>query len=80
MRVDEPADVVVGVLEEAGVDLHLAREHRLEIVGHVVPRGDLVVPRGELGVGGDHAECLLASERLLAQPVPALVELALVLR
>ena len=24
-RVDQPADVVVGVLEEAGVDLHLAR-------------------------------------------------------
>ena len=42
--VDEPADVVVGVLEEAGVDLHLAREHGLQLVGHVVPGGDLVVP------------------------------------
>ena len=44
-RVDEPADVVVGVLEEPGVDLHLAGEHRLEVVGHVVPCGDLVRPR-----------------------------------
>jgi hypothetical protein len=26
-RVDQPADVVVGVLQEAGVDLHLARQH-----------------------------------------------------
>ncbi len=29
-RIDQPADVMVGVLEEAGVDLHLALEHRLE--------------------------------------------------
>ena len=41
-RVDQPADVVVGVLEEAGVDLHLAREHGLQVVGHVVPGGDLL--------------------------------------
>ena len=58
----EPADVVVGVLEEAGVDLHLALEHRLELVGHVVPRRDLVVAGGQLGVGGDDAELLLAGE------------------
>ena len=44
--VDQTADVVVGVLEEAGVDLHLAREHRLELVGHVVPGRDHVVPGG----------------------------------
>ena len=79
-RVDQPPDVVVGVLQEAGVDLHLAREHRLEVVRDVVPGGDLVGPGGQLGVGRDHAELLLAGERLLAQRVPALVELALVLR
>ena len=78
-RVDQPPDVVVGVLEEAGVDLHLADEHRLELLGHVVPGGDLVVALGELGVGGDHPERLLPLDGLLAQPVPALVELALVL-
>ena len=77
--VDQPADVVVGVLEEAGVDLHLAGEHRLEVVGHVVPGGDLVGPGGQLGIGRDDAELLLAREGLLAQRVPALVELALVL-
>ena len=44
-RVDHPADVVVGVLEEPRVHLHLALEHRLELVGHVVPRRDLGVPR-----------------------------------
>ena len=36
-------------------------------------------PAGQLGVGRDHAELLLTRERLLAQHVPALVELALVL-
>ena len=36
-RVDEATDFVVGLLEEPGVDLHLARQHRLELRGHVVP-------------------------------------------
>ena len=44
--VDQPADVVVGVLEEPGVHLHLAGEHRLELVGHVVPRRDHVMTGG----------------------------------
>ena len=43
-RVDEPPDVVVGVLEEAGVDLHLPGQHRLEVVRHLVPGGDLLGP------------------------------------
>src|SRR4029078_10302962 len=47
---------------------------------NVVPRGDLLRAGGELGVGRDHAELLLAREGLLAQLVPALVELPLVLR
>ena len=75
----QPADVMVGVLQEAGVDLHLAREHRLEVVGHVVPGRDLLGPVGQLGLGRDHAELLLPCEGLLAQRVPARVEAALVL-
>ncbi len=71
--------MVIGVLEEAGVDLHLARQHRLERLRHVVPGGDLLVPRRQLCVRRDHAELLLPRERLLAHGVPALVELALVL-
>ena len=69
--VDQPADVVVGVLEEPGVDLHLAGQHRLELVGHVVPGGDLVVPGGELGVGRDHPELLLPGEGALALRRPS---------
>ena len=75
-RVEQTADVVVGVLEEARVDLHLAREHRLQVVRHVVPRGDLLRALGELRLGRDHAELLLSRDRPLAQRVPAVVELA----
>ena len=48
--VDDPADVVVGVLQEPGEHLHLAGQHRLELVGHVVPGRDLGVAGGQLGV------------------------------
>ena len=37
-RVDHTADLVVGVLHVAGVDLHLPRQHRLQLVRHVRPR------------------------------------------
>jgi hypothetical protein len=63
--VDEAAEVVVGVLQEPGVDLHLAGQHRLELLVHVLPGRDLLMPPGELGVLGDDAELLLAGERLL---------------
>ena len=71
--------MVIGVLHEAGVHLHLAAQHRLEPVRHLVPARDLLVARRELAVGRDDAQLLLACERLLAQLVPAAVELALVL-
>jgi hypothetical protein len=57
---------VVGVLKEAGVDLHLADEDRPEVVRHVVPGRDLVVAAGQFGVGGDHPQRLLPLDRLLA--------------
>jgi hypothetical protein len=77
--VEQPPHVVVGVLQEPGVDLHLAREHRLELLGHVVPRRDLLGPRRELRVGRHDPQRPLAFEDLRADRVPALVELALVL-
>ena len=77
---DQPADLVVGVLGEAGEGFHLALEEPLLLGAHVVPRGDLLGPRRELGVGRDHAQLLLPREGLLAQLVPAAAELALVLR
>src|SRR5437588_563172 len=58
---------------------HLAGQHRLERLVHVVPGGDLRVAGGQLTLRRDHAQRLLAGEGLLAQLVPALIELALVL-
>ena len=78
-RIDQPADVMVGVLHERGVDLHLALEHRLELGIHVIPGRDLLVARRQLGVGGDDAQFLLSLEGDLALLVPAVGELALVL-
>src|SRR5262249_23120590 len=37
-RVDHPTHLVVGLLEEAGVDLHLPDQHRLEVIGACPPR------------------------------------------
>ena len=78
-RVEQAPDVRVGVLLEAGVDLHLARVERPLVVGQRVPGREEVGPRREDGILRDDAELLLALEGLLAEHVPALVELALVL-
>ena len=78
-RVDDPADVVVGVLRVPGVDLHLARVVGLQLVRDLVPGGERLVPRRQLRVRWDHTQFLLPGEDLLAKMVPALVELALVL-
>ena len=77
--IDQPADMMIGVLHEGGVDLHLALEGGLELRVHLVPRRNLLVPRRELCVSGDHAQFLLALENDLALLVPAVRELALVL-
>ena len=66
--------MVVGVLEEAGVDLHLAREHGLQVVGHVVPGGISSGRSVSSASVRDDAELLLPRERPLAQRVPNVVE------
>ena len=76
--IDHPPDVVVRVLGVPRIHLHLAGVERLQVVGHVVPGRERLVARGQLRVGGNDPELLLAGEGLLAQPVPSLVELALV--
>ena len=76
---DEPADLVVGVFAEAGEDFHLAGEEPLLVGSQLVPVLDGLGLGGELGAGGNDAELDLPRQRLLANLVPALVELALVL-
>jgi hypothetical protein len=58
-RIDQPADVMIGVLQEAGVHLHLPGQHRLELIGHVLPRRKFGVPGGQLGVRRDDSQLLL---------------------
>ena len=79
-RVDQAADMVIGVFQEAGVDLHLARQHRLELIGDDVPGRDLLRAGGQLGVRRDHAELFLARKRGLALAIPARIERARVAR
>ena len=76
-RLDQAADVMVGVREKRGVDLHLPRQHRFHLRRHRVERGDFRRPLGELGISGNHAERLLARKGFFADLVPALVELSL---
>ena len=77
-RVDQPPEVMVGVLEESGVDLHLTAKIGRMFSG-VSSQAGISRTRGQLGILGDHAELLLTREDLFAQLVPALIELALVL-
>ena len=77
-RVDQPPHMMIGVLQEPGIHLHLARQHRLHLRVDFIPGLNLLGPRGQLGILWNHAQILLPRENLLAQLVPPLVELALV--
>ena len=77
-RLQQSADVVVGVLGVPRVDLHLVREESLAVLRKRVPGGHRLVPRGQFRPLWHDPQRLLTGERLFAQLVPALVELALV--
>jgi hypothetical protein len=49
-RIDDPADVMVGVLEERRVDLHLAREHGAQPRIHLLPRRNVLRALGQLAL------------------------------
>src|SRR3954469_2666133 len=67
------------MLEEPRVDLHLALQHGLEVLVHLIPAGYLGRSRRQLRVHRHDSTLLLAFERRLAQGIPAVGELALVL-
>src|SRR4029079_12892398 len=79
-RVDNAPDVMVGILQESGVDLHLSREHRPQSLFSLRPRRNFFRSRSELALGRNDAELLLVVERLLAERVPSCVKTSLVLR
>ena len=77
-EIDQPADVMVHVLAEAGEHLHHPRIE-LALVGRELgPFLHVGIVARELGVLGHDAQLFLPREHLLAIDVPALVELALV--
>ena len=55
---------MVSVLQESRVHLHLASQHGLHFLPHLVPGGDLFVARGELAVLRDHTQLFLPFQRL----------------
>src|SRR5262245_19838866 len=70
---------MIRVLEKRCVDLHLARQHRPKTLFGFGPDRDLLGTCGQLALGWNHTELLLPRERFLAELVPALIKLALVL-
>ena len=77
--VDEPSDLVVGVVEERGERLLEATGEPPLILGQVVPRVDAGVARREPCALGDDTRRELAFEPTLPGDVPAVVELPPVL-
>ena len=78
-EVEQAPDLVIGVLEESGEDLHHAGVEPALVIGEFIPLLHVgVVPRQHRVLGHD-AQFLLPREHLFAVGVPAVVELALVL-
>ena len=78
--VDQPSDLVVGVVEEGGERLLETARQSLLVLREVVPGVDARIAWCELGPLGDHSQLQLALEPALPHDVPALVELPAVLR
>ena len=77
-EIDQPADMMVHVLAEAGEHLHHSRIEFALVRRQLRPFLNVRIVARELGVFGHDAELFLPREHLLAIDVPALVELALV--
>ena len=74
--VEQAPEVVVGVAQEAREDLHHPAVQPARVGRQRRPVGDVRVVAGQLRVGRQDAQLLLARERPLAVGVPAVVELA----
>ena len=77
-RINEPAGVPIDVLRKVGVVFHETRSDEFLVAGQLIPRLDPLGTACELGVSGHDTRLLLAFKCLLAQFVPALVELTFV--
>src|SRR3546814_5096650 len=64
--IENAADLPVAMLDEAGIDRHIAREDRLFVIGQIVPRPVARRARRQPGAGGNQPNPLHADEALLA--------------
>ena len=74
----DPANMVIGVFQEARIHLHLPAQRGLEGFGHLIPGRYILGTRRKLAIRRDDPELLLPGKRFLPLFVPALIELALV--
>ena len=72
----QPPDLMIGVGQETGVDLHHPAVQAARRRGQRRPVGHVGIVTRQLGVRGNDAEFLLPGEHLLPVGVPALVEYA----
>ena len=70
----KPADLVIGVGQETGEDLHHPAEQAARRRRQRLPVGHVGVVTRQLGAGGSDAQFLLPRERLLPVGVPPIVE------
>ena len=73
-KLDQPPDLLIGVGQEAGVDLHHPAVEAAGRRGQRRPVGHVGIVTRQLGVRGNDAEFLLPGEHLLPVGVPAIVE------
>ena len=77
--IDHATELGIDVLDETAEDLHQAPLEGALRLRDAVPGDHGLGPRRELGIRRDPAQGLLPLEGALAQPIPAIVELPLVL-
>ena len=73
-RLDDAANLVVGVSEVGPEHVGLLDEELLLVPAQRIPLRQILRPRRELGVRRDDAEALLVGEDRIAELVPAIVE------
>lgn len=71
---DEAADLLIGVSEEARMDLRESRMHALRVGREAVPGRNTRAARWQLRFDGNEADFLLPGEGPFAIDVPALVQ------
>ena len=74
-RIQQAANLVIGMLGITGVDFRFVRQQLLLLRRQRIPGRQPIRTRGKLGIGGNHAGSLLLGKGFFADLIPPLVEL-----